>query len=253
MLAGRGTFDLEQAGGMEAVLDAVQPWAVVNAAGWVRVDDAEGDEAACHRVNAAGAIALAIACATRGIGCLNVSSDLVFAGTGDRPLVESDCPEPLGAYGRSKAAMEEGCAHLSGSLVVRTAAFFSPFDPYNFAAAVVTTLSAGDSFVAADDHVVSPTFVPSLVDSALDLMIDGEEGIWHLSDGVATTWAGFAVRIADACGYDCGRIRAVPGETLGWRAPRPRYAPLASARGGSQSSLQPNILLFSRACSSPHC
>ena len=70
---------------------------------------------------------------------------------------------------------------LSGALVVRTAAFFSSQDPHNFAHAVLDALSNGRSFAAADDHVVSPTYVPALVDAALDLLIDRAEGIWHLA------------------------------------------------------------------------
>ncbi|MHA6722383.1 sugar nucleotide-binding protein [Sphingomonas sp. RS2018] len=244
ILADRAVLDLEAPVAIGAVLDTVGAWGVVNAAGWVRVDDAEADEVACQRVNADGAIALTAACAARGIPCLNVSSDLVFAGDGDRALVEIDRPQPLGAYGRSKAAMERGCAHLPGSLVVRTAAFFSPFDRYNFAAAVADTLAAGHAFTAANDHVVTPTFVPSLVDTALDLLIDGAEGIWHLSDGEPTTWADFARRIARACGHDPDRVHGMPGATLGWRAPRPRFVPLATVRGSSLPSLDENIARF---------
>ena len=73
--------------------------------------------------------------------------------------------------------------------------------------------------------------MPSLLDAALDLLIDGAEGIWHLSAGEVVTWADFARRIASACRYDPASIRPVEGATLGWRALRPRYVPLASERG----------------------
>lgn len=227
---GREVVDLDAPAAIDAVLAAVNPWAVINAAGWVRVDEAEANEAACHSVNATGAIALAEACSANGIPCLNFSSDLVFAGDGGRPLVESDATAPLNAYGRSKVAMEARCAPLPGALVVRTAAFFSPHDPYNFAAATLAALAAGQPFPAASDHVVTPTFVPSLVDRALDLLIDGVGGVLHLSAGEPVSWADFAYRVAAACGYDTGLIRPVEGASLGWQAPRPHYVPLASER-----------------------
>jgi dTDP-4-dehydrorhamnose reductase len=229
-ITGRDMLDLERPDGIAAMLDRVRPWGVVNAAGWVRVDEAEAQEAACHAVNATGAIALARACAERGVASMNISSDLVFDGTSAQPYLESDTPAPLCAYGRSKAAMEAGCAGLPGASVIRTAAFFSADDPYNFASAVVVTLAAGRRFAAAADHVVTPTFVPALVDAALDLLIDGEDGIWHLSGSESLDWATFARRIAGTMSYDPAMIDAVAGDTLDWHARRPRNAALGSER-----------------------
>jgi dTDP-4-dehydrorhamnose reductase len=241
LLAGRGTLDLDRPESIAAALDSHRPWGVVNATGWVRVDDAEDAEDACHRVNATGAIALAQACADRGIGSLSFSSDLVFDGQATRPYVESDRPSPLNAYGRSKAALEAGCAGLPGALVARTAAFFSADDVHNFAVAVLDAVAAGRPFAAASDCVITPTFVPALVDAALDLLIDGADGLWHLSSGEALSWAEFATRVAAASGARTDLIEAVPGSTLGWRAQRPAYAALGSERGVALGPLDPQI------------
>ncbi|MGU3316865.1 family 1 glycosylhydrolase [Sphingomonas sp. M6A6_1c] len=248
-LTGRGTLDLRDGAGIGGVLDRLRPWAVVNATGWVAVDGdeieaAETGEAACHAVNATGAIALAAACAARGIGCLGLSSDLVFDGNLDRPYVELDTPRPLGAYGRSKAAMEAGCAALSGSLVIRTAAVFSAFDARSFAVAAADTLARGQPFAAAHDHDVSPGFAPDLVDTALDLLIDGMTGICHVPGGEGMSWAAFAVRIAHACGLDPRLVRPVAGAALGWRAPRPRAVTLASDRIALPGSLDAALARF---------
>lgn len=244
--AGRDRLDITDGDRTTAMLGELNPWAVVNAAGWVRVDDAEVEEARCLQVNAVAATAMAQACAGAGIACLNLSSDLVFAGDAGRPLVESDPARPLGAYGRSKAMMEAGCAHIRGSLVIRTAAFFSPHDPHDFAARLVAELASGRSVRAAHDHVVTPTYVPALVDTALDLLIDGVDGIWHLSGGEAVSWAAFGRRIALACDHDPDLIRPVPGSDLAWRAPRPRYVPLASERGPLPAMLGEAIARFAR-------
>ncbi len=229
----RRMLDLDRPAALLDTLRPLRPWGVVNAAGWVRVDDAELDEDACYRANATGAIALAQACAALGIPALNFSSDLVFDGTQAHPYVETDRPAPLNAYGRSKAAMEAGCAEFATSLVVRTAAFFAGEDDHNFAVAVLDAMSRGQPFDAADDSVVTPTYVPALVDAALDLLIDQEVGLWHLSNDEALSWADFARRVAIAGGYDLGLIQGVPGASLGWRAQRPVYAALGSVRGAS--------------------
>ena len=77
----------------------------MNAAGWVRVDDAEDEAVACFAANADGAIRLSAAAAERGISSVNFSSDLVFGGCAAAYL-ESDAVAPRNVYGASKAAME---------------------------------------------------------------------------------------------------------------------------------------------------
>ncbi|HEU0043085.1 family 1 glycosylhydrolase [Sphingomonas sp.] len=227
----RAELPLDDPDAIAAVLDRLQPWAVINAAGWVRVDDAEVEEAACLEANAQGAINLAGACADRAIHCTLFSSDLVFDGRKGAGYVESDPPSPLNAYGRSKAVMElEVLANWPATLVVRTAAFFAPHDVHNFAMAVERTLRDGRRFLASDT-VVTPTFVPDLVASCLDLIIDGEGGIWHLANGEPVSWAGFARRIAAALDLDPALVVEAEQGELGWRAARPASAALASERG----------------------
>ena len=238
VLTSRQDLDLASRASIDAALQKLRPWAVVNAAGWVRVDDAEAEESACMLANSEGAIALADACQSQDIPTLSFSSDLVFDGTQDAPYIESDPVSPRNSYGRSKARMEAGIAELPGQhLIARTAAFFSPYDQYNFATAVASALARGEDFHAASDLVVSPTYVPHLVTACLDLLIDGETGLWHLTNGQPLSWADFAKSIAQMCGHDASRVNAVPHHIFGWPAPRPANVALATARGPQLPSL----------------
>ncbi|WP_294332825.1 SDR family oxidoreductase [uncultured Sphingomonas sp.] len=231
ILTGRAMLDLGDADSIAAALDTHRPWAVINAAAWVRVDNAEAEEAACFAANCVGATELAVAAAERGVSTVSFSSDMVFDGMLDRPYREDDPCVPLGAYGRSKAAMEAAIGVLDGRhLIVRTAAFFSPWDRHNFAMQAVETLAAGRRFSAAKDQIVSPAYVPDLCNAVLDELIDGTHGVLHLAHQGALSWAAFAVAIADACGLPVALVDAVPGSALGWKAPRPRHVPLASQR-----------------------
>ncbi|MGN8000564.1 family 1 glycosylhydrolase [Sphingomonas sp. 22176] len=231
VLTDRGMLDLSDEASITAALEKHRPWAVINAAGWVRVDDAEDDEAACFAANCLGATALAIAASAHDIATVSFSSDLVFDGALNRPYTEADTCAPLGAYGRSKAAMEAAIGALSGRhLIVRTAAFFSPWDQHNFAVHAVEALSAGRRFAAAEDQIVSPAYVPDLCNAVLDELIDGTSGILHLANGGAVSWADFAMWVAEACGLPARLVDAIPGATLGWKAARPRHVPLASQR-----------------------
>jgi dTDP-4-dehydrorhamnose reductase len=244
-LTSRREMALDDAGAIRRTLDAAQPWAVINAAGFVRVDDAEADAAACMAANAEGALELARACAERGLPFVGVSTDLVFDGRQARPYVESDAVSPLNVYGASKARLERDVLELGGKpLIVRTAAFFSPHDPYNFAVHVVRTLAQDLEFIAANDLVVSPTFVPDLVEHLLDLLIDGETGIRHLSNEGEVSWAEFARLVANATDRDADLVKGVPARNFGWAAARPSYVPLASERGRVMPSLDHAVARF---------
>ncbi|HEX8313098.1 MAG TPA: family 1 glycosylhydrolase, partial [Chthoniobacteraceae bacterium] len=111
-LLSRAEMDIAEPESVDAALQAFRPWALINAAGYVRVDDAETDVARCFRENAEGPGTLARACALAGIPLLNFSSDLVFDGAKGAAYVESDAPRPLNAYGRSKAAAERIVAEI---------------------------------------------------------------------------------------------------------------------------------------------
>ena len=244
----RAALDLCDRSSIERRLEAISPWAVVNAAGFVRVDDAEVDVEACLAANRDGAAALAEACAAREIPLVTFSSDLVFDGSKGAPYLESDGVAPLNVYGRSKAEAEALvlAAHPI-ALVVRTSAFFGPWDGHNFVTVALRAVAAGDPFEAAEDVVVSPTYVPDLVDATLDLLIDGECGVWHLANAGAVTWLELARRAAEAAELDDGCIVARPAASLGWIAMRPPYSALASERGSMMPPLDDALARYIEA------
>jgi dTDP-4-dehydrorhamnose reductase len=78
---------------------------------------------------------------------------------------------------------------------------------------------------------VSPTYVPDLVNACLDLLIDRECGIWHLTNGAAMSWADLARRAALAAGVDPAGLEVRSAVELGMPAPRPLNSALGSERG----------------------
>lgn len=231
-LPSRRDVDFTDAESIGRTMDERRPWAVVNAAGYVRVDDAEREPEACRRANSEGPAALANACARRGVSLLTFSSDLVFGGDRDTPYVEGDAIGPLNVYGRSKAEAEARVLEaMPSALVVRTSAFFGPWDEHNFVTIALRALAAGHPFGAAEDAVISPTYVPDLVNASLDLLIDGEQGLWHLANVAAISWADLARRVAELVGLDPSGVEGHPTAALGLAAPRPLWSVLGSERG----------------------
>ena len=169
---------------------------------------------------------------------MTFSSDLVFDGEQSSPYLENDTVSPLNVYGRSKARSETLVLdRYPEAMVVRTSAFFSPWDEHNFVTSALRTLRAGQPFLASQDMTVSPTYVPDLVDACLDLLIDREAGIWHLTNGDAVTWAELALRAAGLAHVDSSELCSCKDQRSRLAAMRPRYSALGSSRAFSMPSL----------------
>ena len=102
-------------------------------------------------------------------------------------------------------------------------------------------LFRSNHFVAADDVTISPTYVPHLVNAALDLLIDGEHGVWHLANSGAATWADFARTVADMGGSNRAHVRGRSNASLSLAARRPAFSALSSERGTLLPSLEQGL------------
>lgn len=253
----RQELDVRDASALGAALDLHRPWAVVNASGYVRVDEAEIDRMRCFRTNVDAAAIVARACAQRRVGHVMFSSDLVFDGTKGTAYVEADSVGPLSVYGESKAIAErlvqEACPTAT---IVRTSAFFGPWDEANFVHCALTELRGGRPFRAASDLVVSPTYVPDLADAVLTLLVDGCTGVWHLASRGAVSWVELARRAAEMARLPVDGLIACRSAELALRAPRPACSVLTSSHGELLRPLEDALALFvdewsSRAPSAP--
>ena len=203
------TLRAEDPEAVARVLDRLRPWAVIDAAGRVRADEAGR---------------IAPACAERGVHCTAFSTEL-----DDGPEWTGRAGEPTVAAARMDAPPD--------TLVVRTGAFFSPFDTGNFAMALEARLRAGEVFDASAEHIVTPTYVPDLVRVTLDLIIDGETGLWTLTHDEALTWLAFGRRIATALDLDPDLVvAAAPSPPL-----RPAGTPLPAQSASARDRLLPTL------------
>jgi dTDP-4-dehydrorhamnose reductase len=235
----RSEMDIADEYSVEAALALHGPWAVINTAGYVRVDEAELDPERCSRENSDGPEILAKACRSRGIRLVTFSSDLVFSGNSRTPYTEASSPDPLNVYGATKATAERRVLSADPTaLVIRTSAFFGPWDEHNFVTRAMRQLLAGQECEAVDDAVVSPTYVPDLVNASLDLVIDGESGLWHLANVGEITWAELARTVAGKLRLDSSRVVGRPLDSLGSAARRPVYSALTSHRASLMPTLE---------------
>ena len=197
-----------------------RPDLVLHAAAWTDVDGAEEhpDEAAA--VNVSG---------TRNIVALGAplvyfSSDYVFDGAKREPYVESDEPEPLSVYGRTKLAGER---EVRGGWIVRSSWLFG-WTGKNFVRTMLALGREREEVAVVDDQIGCPTYVGHLAAATKELL-ERPQGIWHLAADGECTWAEFARAIFDEAGLHC-RVRRISSEELGRPAARPAYSVLRSER-----------------------
>lgn len=225
-------MDIADPASVEAALDVYRPWAVVNAAGYVGADDPHPERDAYFRTNAIGAEVVAGACARRSLPLATFSSDQVFDGRLGRPYVEGDPVSPASIYGESKAEAERRVAQVHpDALVVRAGAFFGPWDRQNFIYRALRDMAGGQPLSGASQDVVSPSYVPDLAHAVLDLLVDGESGLWHLANNGATSWLDLAGWVAEQAGLSWMH-RPGPDE------PVARVTALSSERGLTLPTLE---------------
>jgi dTDP-4-dehydrorhamnose reductase len=204
---------------------AFEPELVLHGGALTAVDLCETEVETAFAVNAAGTRNIAEAAALVGAHMVYVSTDYVFDGTAGRPYREWDTPCPASVYGASKLAGERECR--PGTTIVRTSWLCGAHG----ANMVVTALRLADGegelhFV--DDQHGSPTFTADLAPAVVTLGLDRRPGIFHVTNGGATTWWGFVRAVLSEAGADAGRVRPISTSELDppRPAPRPAYSVL---------------------------
>ena len=198
--------------------------AVINAAAWTAVDKAEAEEAAATVVNGAAPTAMAQRCAELGLPFLHISTDYVFDGAGETPFRPDHPTAPLGAYGRSKLAGEQGVRAAGGkALILRTSWVVSAHGT-NFVKTMLRLGATRDSLTVVADQIGGPTPAAAIADAlytAAAAMTQGAPGgVHHFAGAPDTSWAGFAKLIMARAGLAC-QITDIPSSAYPTPARRP--------------------------------
>jgi dTDP-4-dehydrorhamnose reductase len=239
----RHAADVCEEDSIRQVLETCRPWAVINASGYTFADEAEFDAASCFAVNSDGPAMVAGLCGERGIQYVGFSNELVFDGTKIGPYIESDLTCPVTVLGQSKEQAERRILERNPeALLIRTSALFSPWSNSQFAADILR----GENGMLVPDAKISPTYVPDLCHAVLDLIVDGERGIWHLTNEGSISWHDFARAL-------CRKFDFIPLPRLevvrcdNFPAVRPLNGTLRSQRGSRLPSLEKAIDRFHEA------
>jgi dTDP-4-dehydrorhamnose reductase len=221
---GRDEADLMDPAACAAAIAASGADAIINAAAWTAVDKAESEETAATTVNGEAPTAMARAAAAKGLPFLHISTDYVFDGTGDQPFTPDHPTAPLGAYGRSKLAGEQGVRAARGNhLILRTSWVVSAHGA-NFVKTMLRLGAERESLSVVADQIGGPTpaaaIARTLVSAAKAMTNGATGGTHHFSGTPDTSWADFARAIMAEANLRC-RIENIPSSAYPTPAKRP--------------------------------
>jgi dTDP-4-dehydrorhamnose reductase len=228
---GRAELDLASPDSIRARLREVKPDIIVNAAAYTAVDKAESEPALAMAVN--GTAPGILAEESRRLGALlaHYSTDYVFDGEKTEPYVETDPPNPINAYGRSKLAGEQaiaaaGCTHL----IFRTSWVYGARGR-NFLLTILRLARERDELRIVEDQVGAPTSAPAIARATAQVIrqarsrngSDTAFGVYHMSAAGRTAWYGFAQAILNRAGDMLdARPSLVPIPSSAYPTPAPR-------------------------------
>jgi dTDP-4-dehydrorhamnose reductase len=240
-LVGQPDFEFDQPGTVLAAFAAARPEVVVNCAAWTAVDAAEDDEAGAFRANALGPALLGRLTAAAGIPLIQISTDYVYDGGKLTPYVETDTPNPVSAYGRTKLAGEWAArAENPRTTILRTAWVVSPVGR-NFVKTMLALGATRPELRVVADQVGNPTSALDLADAITTVLGRMREtgwraeyaGVFHATAPDSTSWHEFAEAIfAEARGFGGPSPSVLPITTAEYptRAVRPANSRLEVAR-----------------------
>ncbi len=248
----RDQCDLARVDTLTAVVDAVQPDVIVNAAAYTAVDKAEEEARLAMTVNARAPGELAAAARRHGALLVHYSTDYVFDGRQAGAYSEADAPAPGSAYGRSKLTGEDAVrAAGADHLIFRTSWIYAARGK-NFLRTILRLAGEREELRVVADQIGAPTWarlVAEVTASALQQDLarrkNGgfESGTFHLTAAGETSWHGFAsaiVAAARARGAELKCRTVVPITTAEYPLPaaRPANSRLSGAKLAQRYGLE---------------
>lgn len=234
----RDEVDLTDPDMIRRAVHDVAPDIVLNAAAYTAVDEAEGEPDRAAAVNARAPGVLAEATAQLDSWMVHYSTDYVFDGTKTTPYEETDAPNPVNVYGRTKWKGERAVREVGGRhLILRTSWVYSDRRS-NFLRSMLRLADEHDELTVVDDQIGTPTeagWIAGATTTILRHVLGASDsgdytGLYHLAAEGQTSWYGFAQAIFAQFGPDDVSVVPISTDEYPTDAPRPAYTVLDTER-----------------------
>ena len=188
------------------------------------VDACELSQKHCWDINVNGVKYLTNAGAKLGSHFIHLSTDFVFDGE-DGPYNESDTPNPLHYYAKSKLESEkivmENCVNWS---IARTIIIYGITDNMSRSNLVLWAkgeIEKGNTINVVNDQFRSPTLAEDLATGCISIMDKNAYGLFHLSGPTRYSILEMVYMVAEFYNLDKSLINPVSSKSLNQPAKRP--------------------------------
>jgi dTDP-4-dehydrorhamnose reductase len=228
-------LDLADSSAIRETVRNIKPDIIVNPAAYTAVDKAESEPELAQAVNGTAPGVLAEEAERLGAWMVHYSTDYVFDGTKQGAYLETDTPNPLGVYGRTKLAGEEAVRAAGGRHLILRSSWVYGRRGHNFMLTMLRLAKERDELRIVDDQVGAPTWCRSLAEATAQAIAqiyapstvrqDGAKliGTYHLTSLGSVSWCGFAKAIFEEANVD-PQPRLVPITTAEYLTPARRPA-----------------------------
>lgn len=213
-------MDITNEASVDRVIRAAAPDAVIHCAAYTAVDAAEENEELCRRVNADGPRNIARVCKALDIKMIQISTDYVFNGEGERPWEPEDACAPTSVYGQTKYEGELAVQELLDKYFIVRIAWVFGINGKNFVKTMLNLSKTHDTLKVVNDQFGSPTYTYDLARLLVDMVQTDKYGIYHATNEGICSWYEFACAIFKEAGIDM-KVLPVSSEEYGAKAKRP--------------------------------
>ena len=238
----RSDLNLESADSIIRVVRETHPQLIVNAAAYTAVDRAETDVDTATRVNGDAVGVLAEEAKRGGAVLVHYSTDYVFGGNKAGPYIESDEPDPINVYGRTKLLGERRIREVNPPHLIFRTCWVYGSRGRNFLLTIRKLASERPVLKVVNDQTGCPTWCRLIAEATSQVITKSASarglelgwfqengGLYHLASQGSTTWYEFACAIL---GGDEGQasVKAIPSVEYPTPARRPRNSALDSSK-----------------------
>lgn len=241
----RNEVNFENVKSSEKIIKNFKPNYIINAAAYTNVDNAENSQEKAFLINAYAVGKLSELANFYGAVFVHYSTDYVFDGKKNVPYTETDTPNPLSIYGKSKLEGEflikKNCSKF---FIIRTSGVISK-NNNNFLSKIKTFSESKKNLSVIDDQITSlnySEFISKGTSKMLEKLENNLEnekrwGTYHMSGKKSGSWFDFAcyaqkkIRIIDpTSALASSMISPIKSKHFNQSARRPHYSFLSSIK-----------------------
>jgi dTDP-4-dehydrorhamnose reductase len=179
-----------------------QPNMIVNAAAYTSVDQAEREEKQARIINVDAPALMAEEAKRIGASLVHYSTDYVFDGSSSLPYAETDQPNPINVYGKTKLAGEEAIRAVGAQHLIFRTAWVYGTTGRNFLLTILRLATEREELKVVDDQLGAPTWSQEIATATERILrqlsqqggnlISKFGGTYHMTAASKTNWFEFA-------------------------------------------------------------